>query len=215
MGPHLCRISICGERKTQTPSNGLKERLIRENNTRLDLKLNAIQGRFITLIGVNGPPLSLVFVLPRCAPRNCRWSPFSLGLALWQVQNWSLYNNMQGPIFLVLLVHSLQMLVQCLMMTVQGITAIYCQNKQNKWLVSCVSTPLWPGFILVALIFCYCDQTQVQCSAGQHDIQYSCFTETNTAIVTGVKPFRLLLFIEWVLLGFLFVYLTLFTIFHF
>lgn len=73
MGLHLCRISICGKRQAQTPPNGLKERLIRENNTHLDLKLNKIQGRSITLIGVNG------HVLPQCAPRNCRLSPFLWG----------------------------------------------------------------------------------------------------------------------------------------
>lgn len=70
---HICVESpfVGKERKKEIP-NGLKERLVRENNIHLDLTLNETQGRFITLIGVNGHGLSLFIVLPQCAPRNCR-----------------------------------------------------------------------------------------------------------------------------------------------
>lgn len=78
----------------------------------------------------------------------------------------------------------------------------HCNNllprSKEKCLGSVVSKPNWPGFIWAFLVFCYA--RPVLGIAGQADIQYSWLTVSHTSIVTSVKPFRLLLSIDQLLL---------------
>lgn len=79
----------------------------------------------------------------------------------------------------------------------------FCFNPQLAWIYFGTSDILLLWLQLVLVI------------AGQRDIQYSWLTISYTSVVTSVKPVRLLLFIDRLLLGFLFLCLLLFRAFHF